>query len=793
MSTEKLEKDPAPSAIRYLVLASAFTCLVTTISFVQALIGTSTQEEQFYQSAIPGFTSVFVISMLEMFVLRRSRKIIGPYGFAFVIEIAKTLFFNFATIMHIENVSGGSSSPFFLHQLISLAIFFMLALTKVARTRIDQLAQKDVSRNLLNLLPTILIITLFLGTYITEIAGLGTPRQRSHFEGYKDKDIIWDLYHTPTWDATYLLENLLDQFAAGIKFPNQALFNVSNEDGSDPMSPPAYWRLGSLETYEFYNKGDDPTTRWTSIDPVANRELTPSAEGTPYSSEISSSERTAQYKVQIPLDYSDSIADVTVNPSFTNYLPTTWNGRSGSYVDKNSFKLYDAYGGDLNTISSETQEVYPADYDSSFADLLGIYADVRMIETSTEEGIFEYVMEYKDISDTLYDAAMFSKTEDDYQSILGTADWSDFQDIYLQLPDTQEELPIGYSDYSEWAPSVNYTANSCTIDGLSVFSQAYADMQRLAPVGYINQSQKIPLPDSAGELDLWFDFDMWLGEYAENANPLSDQYQGSDYKMPHPDPNQDYNEWFLTNGNGTAMHFASLFATIMRLRGIPSRVVIGYLGGQPSTDETKRTITNMMLHAWIEVLIPIEEILLVDPFIDRRVEWVSFDPLLTMLSEVLDIGVPLDMPVLSQLESTRLIDSEHEHLTYGPFHPLSLTAWNYTTTDVTGETLGLQQDVNLSVRLMMITGTNSWMPWQPSCDYIGTNVSFNVSTSSSWTASKTFIGNSSIDGSGYASITFPYNVMDHGDTVWFFAYVTFDAGTAQEITKRARSLKHSIF
>lgn len=795
MSIEKLEKDPAPSAIRYLVLASAFTCLVTIISFVQALIGTSTLEEQFYQSAITGFTSVFVISMLEWFVLRRSRKIIGPYGFAFVIEIGKYILFSFATNMYTENVSGGTSSIFFLHQIISLAIIFMLAVTKVARTRIDQLAQRDVSRNLLNLLPTILIIALFLGTYVTEIAGLGTPRQRSHFKEYKDKDIIWDMFHTPTWDATYLLENLLDQFAAGIQFPNQALFNVSNELGSDPTSPPAYWRLGSLETYEFFDKGEDPTSRWTSIDPVANRELTPNSEGTPYSDEIDSADRTAQYTVQIPLDYSASIADVTVNPSFTNYLPTTWNGRDGSFVDADSFKLYDAYGGPLTPISAETQEVYPADYGPSFEDLLGIYADVTMGATSTEEGIFEYVMEYKDISDILYDAAMFSKTKDDYQSILGTAEWSDFKDIYLQLPDTPEELPIGISSYSEWAPTVNSNATGCTTEGLSVFSQAYADMQRLAPVGYINQSEVTPLPDSAGELGLLFDFDMWLGEYAENANPLSAQYQGDQYEMPHPDPNQDYNEWFLTNKNGTAMHFASLFATTMRLRRIPSRVVIGYLGGQPSKDETKRTITNMMLHAWIEVLIPIEEILLVDPWIDRRVEWVSFDPLLTMLSEVLDIGEDfLDMPVLSQVESTVLIDSNWDHQTNGPF--LSRAAWNYTTTDAPVPlALGLQQNINLSVRLMMITGPFSWMPWQPSCEYIGTNVSFYRGTSKSWITPKMFIDNSSIDGSGYASITFDYNIMDHGDTIWFFAYVTFDVGTPtvpKVITQQARSLKHSI-
>ncbi|MFX1538908.1 MAG: hypothetical protein ACFFDI_32375, partial [Promethearchaeota archaeon] len=253
MSSEMLEKDPAPAAIRYLVLASAFTCLFTGLSFVLTQVGTSTQEAQFYQQAMTGFNLIFVLTMVEWFLLRRSRKVIGPYGFAFVFENVKFLLFNLATAQYIAAVPRTSASPFFLHQMLSLGVIFLLALTKIARARIDQLAQRDISKNVLNLLPTLLILIVFLGTYVTEIVGLGTPRQRSEFEEYEKKNIDWSLFHTPTWDATYLLENLLDQFTAGIQNPYNALFNVSNELGTDPTSPPAYWRIGSLETYELYD------------------------------------------------------------------------------------------------------------------------------------------------------------------------------------------------------------------------------------------------------------------------------------------------------------------------------------------------------------------------------------------------------------------------------------------------------------------------------------------------------------------------------------------------------------
>ncbi|UCG89719.1 MAG: transglutaminase domain-containing protein [Candidatus Heimdallarchaeota archaeon] len=810
MSTEQLGKDPAPSAIRYLVLASAFTCFITAISFVQAQFGTSTQEELFYQQAIGGFTLISVFTMVEWFLLGRSRKMVGPYGFALVFEIFKTILLNFATIEFMETISG-ASSPFFLHQMISLAIIFMLALTKVARTRIDQLAQKDISRNLLNLLPTLLIIALFMGTYITEIVGLGTPRQSTRFEDYKDKNINWELYNTPTWDATYLLENLLDQFTAGLLNPYAALFNVSS-DQSDETYPPAYWRIGSLETYERHGttSGTD-VIGWWRYDPLGYRSLSPYETGTPYSQEIAESERTARFTVQVPLDYSTELVDVSVHNSFPNCLPTTWNGESGSFVDANSFRLYDASDNPLTLDSFESQEIYPGDYSPSFNDLLGIYADVTIDDdTSSEEGIFEYTMDYQNFSKIITDAALFSKTKDDYEDILSPTDWANIQDIYLQYPNTPSELPTsGYvhtgggvpiQDYEDWAPFVVGNASECTSENQTVFSQALAEMQRLSPEYYINTDPRVtaaiglpssPTPisvvNSTGRLGLGFDFDMWLG----NQDPLN---QG--IPMAHPEDNEDYNEWFLFNGNGVSLHFASLFVTLMRIRGIPSRIVVGYLGGEASDDGSKRVITNMMLHAWAEVLIPIEEVLTVPPFFDPRVQWVSFDPLVNFLSDVLPIGTPIDIPALSTVANTVLIDPNWPHQDFGPVQ--SSAVIGLAASDDLDRKLNFQQSLNVSVRLMMITdpinpiGVGTWTTWQPSCDYLDQEVSFYLDTSPTLTSANVSMGASSINASGIASVSFDYDVFEHGDTVWFFAVVIFDEGTAHELVKTARTLSHSV-
>ncbi len=146
------------------------------------------------------------------------------------------------------------------------------------------------------------------------------------------------MFNTPTWDATYLLENLLDQFTAGLSKPDTPLF-YAKSDQLDSQGPVVYWRLGSLEKYEYLDK-TPYSTNWDNTDDL-KRTLTPTESSTPYSQEIPGGEREAEFTIRLPIDYSDSIADVSVHPYFDNYLPTTWNGEYGSYIDSDTFNLYD--------------------------------------------------------------------------------------------------------------------------------------------------------------------------------------------------------------------------------------------------------------------------------------------------------------------------------------------------------------------------------------------------------------------------------------------------------------------
>lgn len=59
---------------------------------------------------------------------------------------------------------------------------------------------------------------------------------------------------------------------------------------------------------------------------------------------------------------------------------------------------------------------------------------------------------------------------------------------------------------------------------------------------------------------------------------------------------------FLFRGkNGFCEHFAASFATLMRLAGVPSRVVIGFLGGEYSDRTGQMIVRQSDAHAWVEV------------------------------------------------------------------------------------------------------------------------------------------------------------------------------------------------
>lgn len=72
-------------------------------------------------------------------------------------------------------------------------------------------------------------------------------------------------------------------------------------------------------------------------------------------------------------------------------------------------------------------------------------------------------------------------------------------------------------------------------------------------------------------------------------------------------------EFLFETRRGFCEHFASSFAVLMRLAGIPSRVVLGYLGGEPNRIGGYHMVWQSDAHAWVEVLIPSRGWVRIDP------------------------------------------------------------------------------------------------------------------------------------------------------------------------------------
>jgi hypothetical protein len=219
-----------------------------------------------------------------------------------------------------------------------------------------------------------------------------------------------------------------------------------------------------------------------------------------------------------------------------------------------------------------------------------------------------------------------------------------------------------------------------------------------------------------------FDQEMWLGQ------------QLAGQSMAHPDEYEDYNEWFLTRQDGpkgVSLHFASTYAMINRLQRIPTRVVIGYLAGNDSyVYGGKRAVSSRFLHAWAEVLVPVDP----NPILpgDERVEWHSFDPLISYLADQYGYDLPQDIIPTGSDELTTFIRPDYDLETKGlalAYAEQGAGQWIFSRAVLNGSglvpepyTLHHGDTINISARLISTPSAATWMPIQ------GQNVSFYLGT-----------------------------------------------------------------
>ncbi|HEY4999482.1 MAG TPA: transglutaminase domain-containing protein, partial [Usitatibacter sp.] len=82
---------------------------------------------------------------------------------------------------------------------------------------------------------------------------------------------------------------------------------------------------------------------------------------------------------------------------------------------------------------------------------------------------------------------------------------------------------------------------------------------------------------------------------------------------PALDPRDPYDDFLFQTKQGFCEHYAGSFALIMRAAGIPARIVTGYQGGEVNPINDELIIRQADAHAWVEIWLPGEGWIRVDP------------------------------------------------------------------------------------------------------------------------------------------------------------------------------------
>jgi hypothetical protein len=118
-----------------------------------------------------------------------------------------------------------------------------------------------------------------------------------------------------------------------------------------------------------------------------------------------------------------------------------------------------------------------------------------------------------------------------------------------------------------------------------------------------------------------------------------------DFLTPRPGPSDEHVEWFLSQGSGIGVDFATAYTMFLRQSGIAARPVFGAVLGE---DQGSRRVLHLMhLHFWVEVYIPV---------VSGGGYWVQFDP--TPLPSFITDGSPPPTPSVNKTPDPVIPDAD---------------------------------------------------------------------------------------------------------------------------------------
>ena len=789
----------APSFVLYL---SGITLIYFLFSSISMLIQSTTEGTIFSKQLVNNaflLGSLAAITLPEIILLRRNLQFLGGFGLGIIAEVLKI----FITSQLIQGVSNS------LFVWLSGGTLASIVVSKTFRTKIDQLSRAGLSRTALNVLPAIFILIAFTGGSLLSTIGFGPVSQVQNPSPFNTSNINFSMFNTPSWNALYYLQNIMDQFQAGLKNPYQIVFNVTdiNPDpyNTNPHAPITYYATSSENTYEYNSPVATSGSWFTSSNPIPNSYTSGNIYSRPvpqsYITNTSTTPPYARLNTAVTLQFDQNINynSTSWQTGSNNGLPTVWSGTYGSYIDTSTMS-YNNMGcsASLTCSISENDINVPL---TNFNDTQSVGLQINGLPTGngSSNGVLSWQQNY--LEPNYFSIAQASLPISGYQTVFGSS-WNAIKAAYAQLP-SGSQLPPSYMNYAatnssqSWSPNVyNFYQSllkNVSLSTNSVYNIATAFTQALAPVGVGSYSTD-PAPPNSPFL---FDKSAWLGSFEPTA-------------QPHPQTGEDYINWFLGRKSGIVTDFASALAILLRMAGIPTKLVTGYAFGNTTMDPIKTVMTAYYRYAWTEVLVPMHTL-----NGQYTYQWVIFDPLSYMISNgsssigttnFKSAGLLLD-PYSYNRTSTNItqiylkdasrvgVDQKSQFPngtwgwdgTYNPFaEDTGILKATFTKNDHYGHVKvgvytasvnyvgGVPTQIfgvpNIPITFSLVsynptTNQSTLVPWGPNpySPYNYTNVySVTVTSNSSDIAETEFIYNQSIQGTGYFSFIAVYgsNVCD---------------------------------
>ena len=237
---------------------------------------------------------------------------------------------------------------------------------------------------------------------------------------------------------------------------------------------------------------------------------------------------------------------------------------------------------------------------------------------------------------------------------------SQFIHYQLWVEPTQQKWLFAL-DYSIASQPLLLNADMSIQTSHDIYQRQLFDFQLIIPQPYAD----VMLDQSSRQRNL---------QLPINANPISFQFAQALFERSHRDPvrysqailawirqeqfsytlsppplqQQRIDDFLFRTKAGFCEHYASAFVNLMRMAGIPARLVVGYQGGKAAPDGKTWEVRQLDAHAWAEI------------WLDGR-GWVRVDPTAAIAPQRVNLGMQDFSAQNSTLFGTGSFSAGHTH------------------------------------------------------------------------------------------------------------------------------------